>query len=180
MRQAKTPPDKSQPPADTSRKNWQAPPGHASILAASLSLDLFCYTLAHETSDAIVYADVGGMIRFWNRGAERIFGYPAAEVLGRSLDLIIPAELRVRHWEAYGRTMRTGKTRYNDGDVLAVPAMRKGGETVPIEFTILPFHDRDGNMLGVAAILRDATQHREETEALRRELAGVRHAASGN
>jgi PAS domain S-box-containing protein len=58
-------------------------------------------TLAKEAPDAIVYADAEGRIRFWNRGAERIFGFSEAEALGRSLDIIIPERLRARHWEGY-------------------------------------------------------------------------------
>src|SRR3954449_4108160 len=79
-------------------------------------IDRFCWTLAHDGPDAIVYADFGGLIRFWNRGAERMFGYSAKEAIGSSLDLIMPENLRERHWTAYLETMRTGKTRYGDGD----------------------------------------------------------------
>ena len=49
-------------------------------------------------SDAIVAADRDGIIRVWNPGAERVFDYTVDEALGRSLDLIIPARLRQRHW----------------------------------------------------------------------------------
>jgi PAS domain S-box-containing protein len=140
----------------------ELPHGHAHISLSSLSIDDFCWTLAHEAPDAIIYADVGGMIRFWNRGAERIFGYPASEALGRSLDIIIPEHLQARHWDAYGKTMQSGETRYGNGEVLAVPASRKDGTLVPIEFTLLPFRDRDGRILGVAAIVRDtATRARK-------------------
>ena len=125
-------------------------------------IDQFCRTLVHEAPDAIVYADVGGMIRFWNRGAERIFGFSASEVLGKSLDMIIPESMRKRHWDAYLETTRTGNTRYGAGEVLAVPALRKDGARVPIEFSILPFRDREGRMLGVAAILRGVTERFEE------------------
>jgi PAS domain S-box-containing protein len=97
-------------------------------------IDQFCRTLAHEAPDAIVYADVGGMIRFWNRGAERIFGFSASEVLGKSLDMIIPESMRKRHWDAYLETTRTGNTRYGAGEVLAVPALRKDETRVSIEF----------------------------------------------
>ena len=100
--------------------------------------DRFSWKLIHEGPDAIVYADSGGLIRFWNHGAERIFGYSAKEAIGMSLDLIMPENLRARHWTAYGETMRTGKTRYGDGDVLAVPALAKGGRLISIEFTIFP------------------------------------------
>lgn len=167
------------PPRGDEREARPIPHGHAQILAASLGMDLFCRTLAHEAPDAIIFADVGGMIRFWNRGAERVFRYPAAEALGKSLDIIIPTELRPRHWKAYADTMRTGETRYGAGEVLAVPGMRKDGSTVPIEFTLLPFHDRVGHVLGVAAILRDASKHAAEMEALRSELTTARKAGPG-
>jgi PAS domain S-box-containing protein len=144
------------------------------IISQSFGSDEFCRTLLEDAPDAIIYADVGGMIRFWNRGAERIFGHTEAEVLGRSLDVIIPEPLRARHWDAYAETMRTGTTRYGAGDVLAVPAVRKDGTRVSIEFSILLFRSREGHMLGAAAILRDVSKRFEETKALRSELAALR------
>ena len=69
------------------------------------------------------------------------------------------------------RDVRTGKTRYGAGDVLAVPALRKDGARISIEFTVLPFPDRGGRILGIAAILRDVTKRFEEVKALRKELA---------
>lgn len=129
----------------------------------------FCPTLVNEAADAIIYSDKDGLIRFWNKGAERIFGFSKADAIGHSLDIIIPENLRKRHWDGYAETMRTGKTRYGDGDVLAVPALRKDGTRVSIEFTILPFHDKDGRMAGIAAILRDVTKRFEEMKALRKQ-----------
>lgn len=142
-----------------------------------MELDItdFCRTLVEEAADAIIYADADGLIRFWNKGAVRIFGFSTAEALGQSLDIIIPENLRKRHWDGYAETMRTGKTRYGDGDILAVPALRKDGTRVSIEFTILPFHDRAGRMVGIAAILRDVTKRFEELKALRKQ---AQHAAS--
>ncbi|MGB8630554.1 MAG: PAS domain-containing protein, partial [Xanthobacteraceae bacterium] len=64
-------------------------------------------------------------------------------------------------------TMQTGKTRYGAGDVLAVPALRKDGSRISIEFTILPFSDRTGRIIGLAAILRDVTKRFEEVKNLR-------------
>ena len=54
-------------------------------------------------SDAILVADRGGFICFWNPGVVRIFGYKVEEAVGRSLDLIIPESLRARHWSGYER-----------------------------------------------------------------------------
>ena len=139
-------------------------------------VDRFYRTLVREAPDAIVYADAQGIITFWNKGAERVFGFSEAEAIGNSLDIIIPENLRKRHWDGFAETVRTGKTRYGAGDVLAVPALRKDGTRISIEFTILPFADRIGRILGMAAILRDVTQRFEELKGLRRELAARRSA----
>jgi PAS domain S-box-containing protein len=130
-------------------------------------IDRFYRKLVRDAPDAIVYADAEGVIGFWNAGAERIFGFTAAEAIGRPLDIIIPEPLRQRHWSGYRETVRSGKSRYGAGDVLAVPALRKDGTRISVEFTILPFHDRDGRTLGMAATLRDVTKRFEEMKALR-------------
>ena len=130
-------------------------------------IDRFYRTLVHDTPDAIVYADAEGMIGFWNKGAERIFGFSAAEAVGQPLDIIIPESLRKRHWSGYLETVRTGTSRYGAGDVLAVPALRKNGGRISVEFTILPFHDRTGRTLGIAATLRDVTKRFDEMKVLR-------------
>jgi len=134
----------------------------------------FYRTLAREVGDAIVYADAEGRIRFWNRGAEATFGFPEPEALGQSLDLIIPERQRERHWAGYAETMRSGKTRYGAGELLAVPALRKDGSRISIEFTILPVRDASGRMAGIAAIMRDVTKRFEELKALRKQLAALR------
>jgi PAS domain S-box-containing protein len=131
----------------------------------------FAERLVSGMSDAIVYADAEGVIRVWNRGATRIFGFAEAEAVGRSLDIIIPENLRERHWHGYRATMRTGQSRYGDGQLLSVPAVRKDGTRVSVEFTIVPFTDDAGRMIGIAAVMRDATARFEELRALRRQLA---------
>jgi len=131
----------------------------------------FAERLVSGKSDAIIYADAEGVIRVWNRGATRIFGFSETEAVGRSLDLIIPENLRERHWQGYRATMHTGQSRYGDGQILSVPAVRKDGTRVSVEFTIVPFADDAGKMIGIAAIMRDVTARFEELRALRRQLA---------
>ena len=143
----------------------------------------FAGRLVSGMPDAIVYADADGVIRRWNRGATRIFGFAKAEALGRSLDIIIPENLRERHWQGYRATMRTGQTRYGDGQILSVPAVRMDGTRISVEFTIVPFTDDSGRMVGIAAIMRDTTARFEELRTLRRQLAAHQTAnrpASGN
>lgn len=137
-------------------------------------LERFCRALVRDMPDAVIYADQEGRIGFWNGGAERIFGFTEAEAKGQSLDIIIPENLRARHWQGFDATMRTGKSRYGAGDTLAVPALRKDKSRVSIEFTVLPFHDERGRIAGIAAVLRDVTARFEEMRALRRELAALR------
>ena len=143
----------------------------------------FADRLVSGISDAVVYADAEGVIRRWNRGASRIFGFAEAEAPGRSLDIIIPAGLRERHWQGFRTTMRTGQSRYGDGQVLSVPAVRKDGARISVEFIIVPFTDDSGQMIGIAAIMRDVTARFEELRTLRRQLAAhpaANHADSGN
>ena len=137
------------------------------------NLEHFADRLVAGMSDAIVYADADGTIRLWNRGATRIFGFAESEALGGSLYIIIPEGLRQRHWLGYRGTMQTGQSRYGDGQILSVPAVRKDGARISVEFTIVPFADDVGQMIGIAAIMRDATARFEELRALRRELAAI-------
>jgi PAS domain S-box-containing protein len=130
-------------------------------------VDRFYRTLARDMPDAIIYADAEGQIGFWNKGAERIFGFSVDEAIGKPLDIIIPERLRKRHWSGYREAVRSGKSRYAAGDVLAVPALRKDGTHISVEFTILPFRDKAGRTLGMAAVLRDVTKRFEELKALR-------------
>jgi PAS domain S-box-containing protein len=125
-------------------------------------------------AEAIIQADRDGVIRFWNPGAERLFGFTAAEAIGRSLDLITPEPQRARHWAGYRRVMETGESRYGHGDILAVPGLRRDGTRISLEFTIVPLRAADGRMAGMIAILRDTTRRFEELRQLRRELATLK------
>jgi PAS domain S-box-containing protein len=142
----------------------------------TLDVERLCRDLVREAPDAIVLADAGGAIRLWNRGAERIFGFSAAEALGRSLDIIIPEKQRERHWSGYRSVMETGRSRYADGELLAVPAIRKDGSRLSIEFTIVPIAGADGALIGLGAILRDVTRRFEEMKSLRAQLAARQRA----
>jgi len=133
----------------------------------------FAARFVANTPDGVLFADADGIIRFWNAGSERLFGHTAAEAVGQSLDIIIPEAQRPRHWQGYTNTMRTGQSRYAAGDLLAVPAMRKDGSRISIEFSIVPFRDGENRMLGMGALLRDVSKRFEETKRLRKALAAA-------
>ncbi|MFC7542753.1 PAS domain S-box protein [Siccirubricoccus deserti] len=106
------------------------------------ALDRLGRAVLATPAEAIIEADPGGLIRFWNPGAERLFGFTAAEALGQSLDLIIPEPQRTRHWTGYHQVMQTGESRYGLGDILAVPGLRRDGSRISLEFTIVPLRGR--------------------------------------
>jgi PAS domain S-box-containing protein len=131
-----------------------------------------CQQIVDQAQDAIIFADRDGVIRLWNAGAEAIFGYRAEEAVGRTLDLIIPTQLRARHWAGYHQVMATGVTRYGR-EVLAVPALRKDGTRLSLEFTIILLRDAVGDLLGPAAILREVTARWQRDKALKERLAAL-------
>jgi len=132
--------------------------------------DRLSEALLTSPSDAIVATDRDGRIVFWNPGAERIFGFTAHEAVGQSLDLIIPENLRARHWEGFRHVMETGTSRYGQGDLLAVPGLNKDGRRISVEFTIVMLRDGD-QITGTVAVMRDVTKRFEEVRELRRKLA---------
>jgi len=128
-------------------------------------------TVIHDIPDAVIFADRNGIIRFWNAGAERIFGFSAGEALGQSLDIIIPERLRKRHGDGYSRMVETGQGQHRVDELLSVPAQHKSGATLSIQFTVTALRRDDGEVRGVAAVLRDVTPIYAEMKRLR-SLAG--------
>jgi PAS domain S-box-containing protein len=134
--------------------------------------------LVERTDHAVIAADADGTIRFWNPAAEAMFGHARADAIGASLDLIIPTQLRRRHWDGYRRVMATGETEYG-GRTLAVPAVRADGMRISVEFTVTLLIGEDGAVTGIAAIIRDVTAQWEEGRALRRRLAELERELAG-
>jgi PAS domain S-box-containing protein len=132
--------------------------------------DQLATAILASSSDAIVAADREGIVQFWNPGAERIFGYRNGTAIGKSLDIIIPERLRKRHWVGYQHVIETGQSRYDHGDILAVPGIREDGSGISLEFTIIPLRDGAGQLTGLIAIMRDVTKRFEEVRDLKRKL----------
>ncbi len=131
-----------------------------------------------QAPDAILFADREGIIRLWNRGAELTFGYTAAEAIGQSLDLIIPERLRGRHWDGYRRVMASGETRYGT-ELLSVPAQHQDGRQLSCAFSIVMLKDAQGQLLGVASIMRDGTAAWQREKELKERIASLEKTAGG-
>lgn len=119
-------------------------------------------------ADAVLATDRQGLIRLWNPGATRIFGFTPEEAIGASLDIIIPERLRGRHWQGWDAVMESGVTRYGAGDLLAVPGLTRDGRQISVEFSLVFLRDEAGAITGMGAILRDVTARFEELRRLRK------------
>ena len=130
--------------------------------------------LVRNLADVVVIADVNGTIVFWNDAATRLFGWPASEALGQTLDLIIPERLRERHWSGFNDVMATGHT--SNGDrLLEVPALHADGRRMSIAFTVtLVQGSEDESPTAIAAVLRDDTERWQERRQMREEMARMR------
>lgn len=125
--------------------------------------------LVHGLADAVIVCDPEGVIVYWNDAAERIFGWPAEHAHGESLDLIIPDKQRNAHWDGYRRVMASGETKYGD-DLLRVPSLHADGQRRSIAFTVTLLKDPVGEVIGIAAVVRDETERWAEERELRRQL----------
>jgi PAS domain S-box-containing protein len=133
--------------------------------------------LVRGMGDAVVVSDAQGAIVVWNAAATRLFGFSEEEALGQPLDLIIPDRLRGRHNEGYAKTVETGITRYGTS-LLKVPALHKDGRQLSIAFTVALLTGAQGEVQGVAAVIRDDTARFNEDRAMRRRIAELEQAAA--
>jgi PAS domain S-box-containing protein len=112
-----------------------------------------------ETSDdAIVSKSLDGIIQSWNAAAERIFGYSAAEAIGKPINLIIPPELQDEERYILER-LRQGERIEHFETV----RLSKGGDHIDISLTISPLRDATGQVIGASKVARDIS-HRQRTE----------------
>jgi len=141
-------------------------------MTESADHDWLCRKIVENSPMAIMFADREGKIRLWNSGAETVFGYMAKEALGQSLDLIVPERQRQRHWEGWDKVMASGVTKYGR-DPLAVPAMRKDGSRISIEFNVVLVRAESGELAGVAAMVQDVTARWQKQKEMNARLAAL-------
>ena len=114
------------------------------------------HLIAQTTTDAFVAIDPDNCITYWNRGAERLFGWSAQEILGESLNIIVPEIHRANHSKAVRRLSSGGQSRLL-GQMTNVTALCRDGRTVDVELSLTHWDDpATGEIAGFAAIMRDA------------------------
>lgn len=126
--------------------------------------------LTAEAPDAMIFADRDGVIRVWNSRAEAVFGYPSAEVIGGSLDVIIPERLRSAHWQGFRTAIETGNAKFV-GRVLTTRAVHKDGSKLYVDLSFALIKDKAGTVIGSLAIARDCTKRYLSDKALRAHIS---------
>ena len=116
--------------------------------------------VVESSDDAIVSKDLNGIIKTWNRAAERMFGYSAAEAVGRSIRMIIPADRQTEEDAVLAR-IRAGEAVAHFETI----RLRKDGSLVPISLTVSPIHDDAGTVIGASKIARDITERKRADAA---------------
>src|SRR5262245_15865211 len=120
-------------------------------------------SILHQMADAVIYADVSGTIRRWNRAAAALFGYDAVEALGENLDLIIPEHLRASHRRAFEAAMKSGVMRLQ-GRPIVTRAQHQTGRKLYIEMSFALV--KEGLAIrGAVAVARDVTERIEQQRA---------------
>ena len=133
--------------------------------------DLLPYQeLVEQLPAAIILADCSGVIRIWNHGAEAVFGFPAAEAIGSSLDLIIPERLRKAHWEGFHRAVESGHTRLGN-EVRTTRSVHKLGHKLYVDLSFGIVRGTDGSVAGSVAVARDCSARHRSDQLLRARLA---------
>jgi PAS domain S-box-containing protein len=125
--------------------------------------------IVESSDDAIMSADLDLRFTSWNQGAERMFGYSTADVLGRPITLLMPPE---RREEALALTRRV----VSEQQVIRLETvrLREDGNPVDIAYTYSPIRDSAGTVVGVSAIGQDVTDRKRAEDAIRESEAKFR------
>lgn len=121
---------------------------------------------------ALILADREGRIVAWNQASTALFGFEPAQVLGASLDVIIPEHLRDAHWKGFDRSLASGETKYA-GQVMTTRAVHKDGRRLYVEFSFSMLKDAQGRVTGALAAGRDGTERFLAERARRAQAPGA-------
>jgi PAS domain S-box-containing protein len=127
--------------------------------------------IVESSDDAIISKDLNGIITSWNKGAEKLFGYAAAEAIGKPVTILIPPG-RLNEEPYILEHLRRGER----VDHYETVRRRKDGSEIDISLTVSPVGDKSGKVIGASKIARDISSRRQAEERLKEALAREREA----
>ncbi|WP_293779073.1 PAS domain S-box protein [uncultured Oxalicibacterium sp.] len=134
-------------------------------------------SIVDQATDAIIFADRDGLVRIWNAGAERIFGHKAEEVIGGTLDIIIPERMVEAHNRGFNHAISTGEMKYVN-KVLTTRSMHKDGSRIYVDMSFDMVRDASGTILGAVAVARDVTERQANDAATKVKMAELEKAVA--
>jgi PAS domain S-box-containing protein len=147
-------------------RETDATPASLPAQAGLISPEQWLSAIVGSSDDAIISKNLSGLIMSWNPAAEKIFGYSAAEAVGQSITLIIPADRQDEEKQILAKIRAGGRVEHFD----TVRRQKDGGE-VFVSLTISPIMDAQGEIVGASKIARDITQRKRAEEVARRQQA---------
>ena len=122
--------------------------------------------------EAVIFADLEGVIRHWNQAAATIFGFAEIEAVGQSIDIIVPEKMRKAHWDGYNKAIAHGGTLSGPGARIT-RALQKNGEPLYVEMSFAMVRNAAGEMSGSVAVARGATARFMAERAARQQAAAA-------
>ena len=116
--------------------------------------------IVDSSDDAILSKSLDGTITSWNKGAERIFGYTAEEIVGKSILALVPASRQTDQPDLLARIMRGERIAHYESE-----RIRKDGSLVPMSLSLSPVRSEDDTIIGVSIVARDITAQQEAIRA---------------
>jgi PAS domain S-box-containing protein len=144
------------------QKSRRSVQNQAAALRKSEELQAHLAAIVESSHDAVVSKDLHSIVQSWNKGAERIFGYTAEEMIGRSIEVIIPEDLRHEEGQFLDRIRRGEHI-----DHYETIRARKDGTRIPISLSLSPIKNKAGEIIGAAKIARDISDRKRAEEEIK-------------
>src|SRR5947207_3108570 len=125
--------------------------------------------IVESSEDAIVSKTLDGTVLTWNAGAERLYGYSAAELVGRNMTILLPPDRPEEEDEILAGIRRGERVQHRD-----TLRLRKDGQLIHVSVTISPIRDRTGAITGASHVARDITERKQSEEEIRESEATLR------
>jgi len=138
-------------------------------MPAAHTLETAATSILRSMPEALIFCDLEGIIRVWNGGAEKVFGFSAVEAVGQSLDLIIPERMRKAHWDGFNAAVARGDVKPGRTSMIT-RSLHKSGDQIYVDMSFAMVKDASGQMIGSMAVARDATARYTEEKNLRKQL----------